>query len=232
MGSRASFLPSNRITGYRLVNSRFPPIRLFDDVASPEEFEALYAIQARTNPRMLCELGRLELIPRTEIPFGIPGFSYATAPFTHINPDGSRFSRGEYGVLYIADEIRTALAEVAYHQQRYWKGVIGKKFDRVMLRGLACTFDEEHMLDVTGVAEDDPIMRSDDYSAAQQLGVTARRSGRSGIRYRSVRRPGNICWALLTPKPVEAIKQIAHYEMLWDGSEIAAINQLKVLHSR
>ncbi|MFA5677985.1 MAG: RES family NAD+ phosphorylase [Pseudomonas sp.] len=224
-------LASNPVTGYRLINSRFPPIRLFDDVASPEEFEALYALQARTNPRILGELGRLELIPRSEIPFGIPGCSYATAPFNHINPDGSRFSSGEYGVLYIADEIKTALAEVAYHQQRYWKGVHGRKFDRVMLRGLNCRFDEGQMLDATGLAESDPVRDPSDYTAARQLAREVRKAGRAGIRYKSARRHGSTCWALFTPRPVTSIKQTAHYEMVWDGSEIVAINQLKALQT-
>lgn len=223
-------LASNPVTGYRLINSRFPPIRLFDDVASPEEFDALYAIQARTNPRILAELGRLELIPRADIPFGIPGCSYATAPFTHINPDGSRFSSGEYGVLYIADEIKTALAEVAYHQQRYWKGVTGRKFDRVMLRGLCCKFDEGQMLDATGLAADDPVLDPNDYAAAWRFAKEVKSAGRTGIRYGSVRRRDSTCWALFTPRPVTSIKQAAHYEMVWDGDEIVAINQLKVLH--
>lgn len=228
-GFKGTTLSSNSVTGYRLVNSRFPPIRLFDDVASVDEFEALYAIQARTNPRLLGELGRLELIPRAEIPFGIPGCSYATAPFAHINPDGSRFSAGDYGVLYIADEIKTALAEVAHHQQRYWKGVIGKKFDRVTLRGLCCTFDEGGMVDATGMAADDPVFDSEDYSAARQLAGAVRKAGRMGIRYRSVRRRGSTCWALFTPRLVSSIKQAAHYEMVWDGSEIVAVNQLKMV---
>src|SRR5699024_3432383 len=86
--------------GYRLVNSKFPPIHLFDDVANADEFELLYELQARTNPRLLNEAGCLELIPKKDIPFGIPGCSYAIAPFTHINPNGSRFSAGQYGVLY------------------------------------------------------------------------------------------------------------------------------------
>ena len=84
---------------YRLVNSKFPPIALFDDVADADEFETLYQLQALTNPRLRNETGRLELIARAEIPFGIPGCSYATAPFTHVNPAGSRFSDGSFGVL-------------------------------------------------------------------------------------------------------------------------------------
>ena len=60
---------SEIIKSYRLVNSKFPPIALFDDVASDEEFDALYALQALTNPRLQNEVGNLNLIPRSEIPF-------------------------------------------------------------------------------------------------------------------------------------------------------------------
>ena len=95
--------PGNIVSGYRLINSKFPPISLFDDVANEEEFEALYALQELTNPGIQNEIGNLNLISLKEIPFGINGCSYASAPFTHVNPDGSRFSDGMFGVLYIAD---------------------------------------------------------------------------------------------------------------------------------
>jgi hypothetical protein len=222
-------LPAREVTGYRAINSRFPPIRLFDDVANAAEFDQLYAIQARTNPRILSELGRLELISRAEIPFGIPGCSYAAAPFTHINPDGSRFSGGEFGVLYIADEIQTALTEIVYHQQRYWQGVKEKKFDRVVLRGLSCKFNEENMVNATALPEDHPAYDPDDYTSARHLAKILKTSKFPGIRYRSVRRHGSLCWGLFTPKPVISIKQTAHYEMVWDGSEVVGINQLTAL---
>ena len=108
--SQLADLNSEQLQAYRLVNSKFPPIALFDDVANPEEFEALYQIQALTNPRLQNEVGRIELIPRSEIPFGVPGCSYATAPFTHVNPEGSRFSNGSFGVLYLAATMEAALA--------------------------------------------------------------------------------------------------------------------------
>lgn len=123
------------ITGFRLINSRFPPISLFDDVADEDEFDALYELQTLTNPRLQTELGNLNLIRKAEIPFGIPGCSYATGPFTHVNPEGSRFSDGQYGVLYMGESIDTAIAEVAYHQSRYWQGVHGLDYDRLVFRG-------------------------------------------------------------------------------------------------
>src|SRR5690625_2295205 len=131
--ARLPLLDNKAAQGYRLINSKFPPIYLFDDVASPEEFELLYELQARTNPRLQNEVGRLELIAIQDIPFGIPGCAYATAPFTHINPYGSRFSSGQFGILYIADTMETAIAEVKYNPQRYWQNVEQLNFERIRL---------------------------------------------------------------------------------------------------
>nr|WP_276583478.1 RES family NAD+ phosphorylase [Pseudomonas sp. RIT-PI-S] len=200
-----------------MVNSRFPPIALFDDVADAAAFEALYQIQALTNPRLQNEAGRLELIARTEIPFGIPGCSYATAPFTHVNPAGSRFSDGTFGVLYLAASMETALAEVTHHQNRYWAAVDGLNYERFVFRGLACQFSERHMLDAIGLPLTDPIYDPEDYSASRRLGHALRKAGRPGLRYHSVRDPGRDCWALMTPRPVTSIVQAAHYEMVWNG---------------
>lgn len=41
------------------------------------------------------------------------------AAFTHINPTGSRFSDGTYGVYYAADRLETAVAETAYDRFRF-----------------------------------------------------------------------------------------------------------------
>jgi len=206
-----------RCQAYRLVNSKFPPIDLFDDVADAEEFEILYQLQALTNPRLHNETGRLELIPRSEIPFGIPGCSYATAPFTHVNPAGSRFSDGSYGVLYLADSMETALAEVRHHQEQYWSNVEGLNFERFVFRGLSCQFNEAGLLDATSVPMSEPIYDADDYTHSRQFGRRVRQGGFPGLRYHSVRNPGQHCWALLTPRRVLSIIQTAHYEMIWNA---------------
>jgi len=206
-----------RCQAYRLVNSKFPPIDLFDDVADAEEFEILYQLQALTNPRLHNETGRLELIPRSEIPFGIPGCSYATAPFTHVNPAGSRFSDGSYGVLYLADSMETALVEVRHHQEQYWSNVEGLNFERFVFRGLSCQFNEAGLLDATSVPMSEPIYDADDYTHSRQFGRLVRQGGFPGLRYHSVRNPGQHCWALLTPRRVLSIIQTAHYEMIWNA---------------
>ena len=224
LGTLPELEPEER-RGYRLVNLKFPPIDLFDDVADASEFQALFQIQALTNPRLQNEVGRLELVALAEIPFGIPGCSYATAPFTHVNPTGSRFSDGSYGVLYLADILDTAIAEVRHHQQRYWTNVIGLSYDRFVFRGLSCRFIEAGGRDATGVPLADPIYDSDDYGHSQALGRAAKREGCEGLRYNSVRSPGNHCWALLTPRHVSSVIQNAHFEMIWNG-EITSVNRI------
>ncbi|QXI29956.1 RES family NAD+ phosphorylase [Pseudomonas vanderleydeniana] len=213
------------IKSYRLVNSKFPPIALFDDVANVDEFDILYQVQALTNPRLQNEVGVITLIALSEIPFGITGCSYATAPFTHVNPDGSRFSDGSFGMLYLADTMDTAIAEVRHHQEAYWSKVQELNYERFVFRGLTCQFDEVGVLDATVLPMTDPIYAPDDYSASRALGRDVKRAKASGLRYRSVRSPGNICWALTTPRHVASITQSSHYEMIWN-KKITSVNKL------
>ena len=49
---------------YRVIPTRFPAVNLFDRVASPEDFDALYALEAMTNDRLRTEVGELDLVPR------------------------------------------------------------------------------------------------------------------------------------------------------------------------
>ncbi len=67
-----------------------------------------------TNDRLRTELGELDLVPPAERRFG-PGCGPIMAAFTHLNPLGSRFSDGGYGVFYCAKESKTAVAETRYH---------------------------------------------------------------------------------------------------------------------
>ncbi|WP_150642023.1 RES family NAD+ phosphorylase [Pseudomonas fluorescens] len=225
MVSQLAELAGEQLQAYRLVNSKFPPIALFDDVADADEFEDLYQIQALTNPRLQNETGRLELIPRGEIPFGIPGCSYATAPFTHVNPAGSRFSDGSFGVLYLAGSMETALAEVQHHQSLYWSKVPSLNYERFVFRGLSCSFVDATMKDAASIPMTDPVYAPDDYAQSHRLGRAIKDAGCPGLRYNSVRMHGSYCWALMTPRPVSSIIQTAHYEMIWNG-QITSINKI------
>ncbi|MBE8717526.1 RES family NAD+ phosphorylase [Cellvibrio polysaccharolyticus] len=211
---------------FRLVNTRFPPIALFDDVADAADFEALFALQALTNPRLQNEVGNLNRVAREEMPFGIRGCSYAVAPFTHVNPDGSRFSAGDFGVLYLADTADTAIKEVRHHQQLYWTAVEGLKYDRMLFRVLLCAFNAPALYDATTIAPDQPIYSATDYSASRILGSQLREQGYSGIQYHSVRNTGATCWGLFTPKVVTDIIPSALVEFVWQGDAMGEVNFL------
>jgi hypothetical protein len=50
-----------------------------------------------TNPRLREEAGNLTLVPLEDRVSG-PGTTPIMAAFTHLNPEGSRFSGGSFGV--------------------------------------------------------------------------------------------------------------------------------------
>ena len=78
---------------YRIIPSRFPPIGLFEKVADPDDLEAVFQIEAMTNDRLRDEVGILALVPPEDRVSG-PGTTPIMAAFTHLNPDGSRFTDG------------------------------------------------------------------------------------------------------------------------------------------
>ncbi|MBK8185933.1 MAG: RES family NAD+ phosphorylase [Cellvibrio sp.] len=211
---------------YRLMPSKFPPIALFEDVANHQDFEILFAIQAITNPRLRQELGNLNCVPVEERPYGIRGCSYALGPFVHVNPSGSRFSRGYFGIYYAAVDIQTAIAETRYHQEKYFSSIEGLKYDRLSMRCLKTIFSA-NLHDIRG----DQHRQSnwyllDDYHHSQLLGDQLKKMGSTGIVYDSVRNPGHSCYGLFTPKVIADVIQAAHYSYIWDGIKISVAMEM------
>src|SRR3546814_2044725 len=65
----------------RLIESKFPPIDLFEDLAEPEDWELLAAAEAKTNPRIAETIGNLDLVPIERRVAG-PGASYRSEEHT------------------------------------------------------------------------------------------------------------------------------------------------------
>jgi len=212
---------SNQVA-YRLVNSKFPPITLFDDVVSAADFEAVYAIQSLTNPRILNELGDISLLSSNDIPFGIDGVNYVTAPFTHVNPDGSRFSDGSFGILYLADNVDTAIKETLYHQEKCFQAIHGLHYDTVDMRCLQIKFSA-NVVDCTNM---DNIYHSDDYAVPRILGAKMKKANNEGLQYNSVRNKNAICWGLFSPIHVSSAIQTKHFEFIFDGKSISSVREL------
>ena len=77
--SQLADLNSEQLQAYRLVNSKFPPIALFDDVANPEEFEALYQTQA-----LDCPLNHRHLQPMLGLLNGHDAYAYLKDVLTRL----------------------------------------------------------------------------------------------------------------------------------------------------
>ena len=207
-------------TVYRLIPSKYPPISLFDDVATHDEFEVLFSIQELTNPRLRNELGSLNRVPVSDRPYGIRGCNYALGPFVHVNPAGSRFSRGEFGVFYAGDDVQTAIAETRYHQEKYFSGVEGLKYDLLSMRCLKTQFSAS-LRDIRGAEFFDKNWHSpDDYTSAQMLGDLVKANSEAGLVYNSVRAPNKTCYGLFNPRIINDIVQTSHYDYIWDGEKI------------
>lgn len=207
---------------YRLIPSRFPPIDVYEDVATPDQLEAIWAIEAITNPRLEQQAGRLSVVPKDEWLVGVPNASYVMGAFTHLHPQGARFSTGEFGAYYAAPELQTAIAETVYHQARRLS-YTNEPATEVDMRCLVARFSAE-LVDVTGERFDGhPLYHDTDYSAGQQLARQLKQDRMDGLVYRSVRREGHECFAIFKPCLFSYVNQAAHFSYVWNGKEITHV---------
>lgn len=200
---------------WRLVPSRFPPQGVFDRIARPEDLEALYALESLTNPRLREELGELQLVPHERRVSG-PGTQPVMAAFTHLNPAGSRFSDGSYGVFYAARALETAIAETMYHRARFMAATA----EPAMRIEMRC-----YRTGIRGRLHDlrrgwTQMLDPDDYGPPQALARRLRADGSDGVLYPSVRHAGGECVGVFQPDLVAPCLQAQHLVYTWDGQRI------------
>lgn len=210
---------------HRIIASRYPPIALFERVSRDAAvWEALMAAEALTNPRVRQEVGEISLVPPEERVSG-PGASWVMAAFTHVNPRGSRFSDGSFGVYYAAADLATAIAETAFHFGRLataagdgprredFRVLVGRVEGRFHdLAALADAALRQRLLDP------DPAH----YPRSAAWARALRDQGSSGLAYPSVRRPEGQCLAAFRPRVVAIPQQERHIQYHWDGRRVAA----------
>jgi len=206
---------------YRVIPTRFPAVNIFDRVASAQDFEALFALEALTNDRVRDEVGVIELVPPAERLFG-PGSGPIMAAFTHPNPAGSRFSDGSYGVFYCAHDRDTAVAETRYHSAKFLAATHEAPL-RLQMR-LYTVKAKGQVVDLRKIAgELAHVFNPDDYAPGQALGRQVRAHGAAGLAYPSVRRPGGDCLAALRPGLLSDCLHAAYLEYQWNGAAIDAV---------
>ena len=168
---------------HRLIPSQFPPIGLFDTVATTADLAAVMELVGWTNDRLVAE--RLHRLPESEWVFGVANASIVMAAFLHVAPGGMRFNGPELGAWYAADELRTAAAEVGHHLRRETMARGVATMSRTF-RAYSATLLGDY-LDIRGQQDQRPeIYASARYDASQQLGEQVRASGGAGLIYDSL----------------------------------------------
>jgi len=210
---------------HRLIPSRYPPVGLFDEVASPEDLELLFELESWTNDRISAELGVIHNIPRNEWVTGRPQATIIMAAFCHPAPNGARFSGPDRGAWYAADTVDGAHAEIVYHRTREFEE-IGVFDSRAQYRLYLADFSAEfHELSATDPAHK-PYMDPNSYVQSQSLASQLVGQGSNGIVYPSVRKPGATCVACFMPPLVQKVRQSHHFEYQWHGSRTPTIKRI------
>ncbi|HUQ11619.1 MAG TPA: RES family NAD+ phosphorylase [Steroidobacteraceae bacterium] len=213
---------------YRIVASRMPTIHLFDRVADPADWDALYALESLTNPRIRNEIGELRLVPVADRVSG-PNASIVMAPFTHLSPQGTRFTDGHFGAYYAAESLDTAIAETRFHRENFLRATSQPPIELEMRCYLADVASELHDLRGRRIELPD-VYDPSSYVASQKLGRELREAGSNGIAFDSVRRSGGQCVAVFRPRLVQNVRQNVHLRYAWDGNSIADVYEIRALN--
>ena len=179
---------------WRIISSWFPPIHLFERVTDPDDLEAIFEVDALTNPRLRNEVGDIELVPPGDRISG-PGTTVIMEAFTHLNPDGSRFSDSTNGVFYAANDLDTAILETKHHHERFMGATAQGRMELDMRVYLVDLDGDLHDLRGQKAAQL-LVYHNDNYAAGQHLARTLRAAGPNGIVYDSVRRREGECAAV------------------------------------
>jgi RES domain-containing protein len=195
---------------YRLIPSQFPPIGLFDTVATPADLLAVMELVGWTNDRLVAS--RIARLPQQEWVYGRPNASIVMAAFLHVSPAGMRFNSPDLGAWYAASEIETAVAEVGHHLRREAVARSVPELTRVY-RSYSARLHGAYM-DIRGQqAERADVYAPDRYDASQQFGEAIRRAGEAGIIYDSVRRRVGTNVVAHRPTNILDVTQADHFEI-------------------
>ncbi len=204
----------------RIVRSIYPPIDLFEDIADPADWPLLLSAEQKTNPRLMENIGNLELVPEGRR-VGGPGATYLMAPFCHVSPDRkSRFSDGSFGVLYAGNAFEVALLETIHHHERFmtrtretpgWTS----QFREIVLR-VGARLHDLRKLGADQLQALDP----NGYAFSQALAAQLRAAGSDGLVYPSTRHKGGECVALFYPDLATNAVQGRHLDYHWNGTRV------------
>lgn len=201
----------------RIIGSEHVGENLFDQVASPSEFDDLIALADLTNPAIRAAQGEFDLVALHDRLYG-PGTGLIMSAFSWPG-HASRFSDGRFGVFYAGRTVDTAIAETTYHQARFLAGLPAAVVEKTLLLLTV----RETLVDVRDPHTAPPDLYDPlHYGAGQVFAAFVRQQQGYGIVYDSVRdTPHGECVAIFRPPaivPPVRVHQTLEYH--WDGQAI------------
>ena len=201
---------------HRLIPSKHGETVLKQIADDDDHLEAIFALDAATNDRLLTEQQLLPAIGLEELVFGVPHASVINASFCHPHPLGGRFNAPDRGAWYAGFELETAQAEVAFHKTVQLAEI--DRFDD------AVTYDD-YLADFSANFHDLRSARAfrrclapDSYVDSQALAERLLRVDSLGIVYPSVRHRGGTCVACFRPALVNNVRRAKTYRFTWSGT--------------
>jgi hypothetical protein len=209
----------------RLVPSRYPAVGILDQVASPEDLNAVIELETWTNDRISTELGILHRLPPSEWVLGKPMASVVMAAFCHPRPEGGRFNGADRGAWYASRSAATSHAEVIYHRTKELEE-IGVFDTYVQVRAYLADFNATFADIREHRPEFAPLYDPSSYAVSQSFARQLLQEGSNGLVYRSVRDPRGECLACFRPKLIKNVTMGPHFEYRWSGSRTPTISRL------
>jgi hypothetical protein len=192
-----------------LIPSRFPPIGLFDTVATAADLAAAMELAGWTNDRLVAE--RVARLPREDWVHGRPNASIVMAAFLHVPPGGNQFDGPDLGVWYAAAAFPTAAAEVAHHLRREAVAT-AMPLMRRQFRCYEPRLDGD-FLDIRGQRAAPEVHPPVSYAGSQVFGEAIRAAGGSGIVLDSPRHSEGVCVVSFRPGTIPDVVQTEHVEI-------------------
>jgi RES domain-containing protein len=212
-------------TSYRIIATRIPRVRIFEDVAAPEDLDNVLAIEAITNDRLREVAETIRLVPIADRVVG-PGSSFIMAPFAYKSL--GRFSpNGALGAYYAAESLSTAIAETSYRRRTFYAATNELPLvaeERVIEAAIAAK-----MAIASDESDAPALLDPDAYAASHRFGARVYDAGADGVVYPSVRRASGECVAVFRPRCISNARTTKYLGFRWDGAEIVDVFELRSL---
>lgn len=212
--------PIDWARAWRVIASRYPPINLFERLtADTAVWDTLIALEQITNPRVRDAVGDIALVPPEDRVSG-PGASAVMAAFTHVNPKGSRFSDGSFGVYYAAATLETAIHETVFYFEAFARDSADPPRSedfRVLVGPVSASYEDVATLPPSQQTE---ILALESYAVSQAYAKKIRADGVNGVAYPSVRHDGGQCIGAFRPRAVGIPHQERHLNYHWTGARV------------